>query len=302
ALPICLNSMSVALEQVNPVNCVKQRHAINFKGSVHGRAIAIRDVVHRQPGSERNTARHDFDRLRDLENQWRARERQSLQAQRLEEANRASERAEQLKEAAQKLPSDLDATVRSSTEAMTAIDSTVADVATTAAQATHTTSAVNTDVNDGSAMAREMAASTRASSDEIVAANRTAMGLRNVFDRTSDSATKAPGKALPLVQQPHGVGSAIEMINSIADQTNLLALNETIEAARTSEAGNGSAVVAGELKSLADHTAKATSEIGGRIESMTLTTDQVAKEIAGISDTMRTVRETVNGSVESLVS
>jgi methyl-accepting chemotaxis protein len=71
-----------------------------------------------------------------------------------------------------------------------------------------------------------------------------------------------------LGRSSNEIGAVVKVINSIAEQTNLLALNATIEAARAGEAGKGFAVVANEVKELARETAKATEEIGGRIEGM----------------------------------
>jgi methyl-accepting chemotaxis protein len=82
------------------------------------------------------------------------------------------------------------------------------------------------------------------------------------------------------------VGQIASTIATIASQTNMLALNATIEAARAGEAGQGFAVVAAEVKALAEQTAKAVTEIDDQIQTMIKATREVAASINGVSGAM----------------
>ncbi len=122
-------------------------------------------------------------------------------------------------------------------------------------------------------------------------ANVSIMELLNIVNETGSKEVDLSQSIIRLQDETKDIKDVLYIINDIADQTNLLALNAAIEAARAGEHGRGFAVVADEVRKLAERTQKSLSEI-------TATINLITQSILDISNQMQDNAKEFNIAVE----
>jgi methyl-accepting chemotaxis protein len=195
-------------------------------------------------------------------------------------------------------------------EVIQQISSTAQQVASASAELSATNQQISANSEETSAQAHVVSESAQKVSQNLqglsAGAEQMSTTIQSIASNTNEAATVA-SKGVQTAQAANAnvsklgtssaeIGEVIKVITSIAEQTNLLALNATIEAARAGEAGKGFAVVANEVKELAMQTAKATEDIGRKINAIQLDTKGAVEAIGSITSVITHVND-ISGTI-----
>ncbi|MDX9690426.1 MAG: cache domain-containing protein [Alphaproteobacteria bacterium] len=210
--------------------------------------------------------------------QENARQVEQLKAQQAETEKRAAEeKRKTMNQLADGFEKSVGHIVNVVASASTELQASSKNLSEMAEQTSSQTATVAAATEEASASVQTVASAAEELSASISEINRQIAESTRVAAHAVEEVKKTDTTVSTLSEAAAQIGDVVKLIQDIAEQTNLLALNATIEAARAGEAGKGFAVVASEVKNLANQTGRATEEISKKIITVqSVSNDSVA--------------------------
>jgi methyl-accepting chemotaxis protein len=210
----------------------------------------------------------------------------ALAATRTAEQARTLDRTAQIETLTQGFDRRISGVIDGVAAAAGTLTATAEDEARTAADASRIASTVAAASAEASSNVQAVAAATEQLAASIAEISQQVSRSSEIADRAVMQANDTTRTITSLAEAAREIGTVVQLIQDIAAQTNLLALNATIEAARAGEAGRGFAIVAGEVKALANQTTQATEQIGRQVDAIRTATDSAVDIIHKIGATI----------------
>ncbi|MTJ79656.1 MAG: methyl-accepting chemotaxis protein [Telmatospirillum sp.] len=220
---------------------------------------------------------------------------QERNKQRIEEERRSA-----IREMADSFEGSVGKVVQTVTSAATELQASASQMVSASSSVDEQALSVSDSSREVSSSVQAVAATTEELSASITEIARQMTHSLEVAGRAGEEADRTNALVQSLSESVGKIGEVVHLINGIAAQTNLLALNATIEAARAGAAGKGFAVGAGEVKTLATQTARATDEISGQIATVQQKTGDAVQAIGAITGVVGEMRN-ISGQVAEAI-